>query len=27
MYGIKHSLNVAVAYGIAVYELRRKWEE
>lgn len=26
MYGIKHSLNVAVAYGIAVYELRRKWE-
>ncbi len=27
MYGIKHSLNVAVAYGIAVYELRKKWEE
>lgn len=27
MYGIKHSLNVSVAYGIAVYELRRKWEE
>jgi len=23
MFGIKHSLNVAVAYGIAVYELRR----
>lgn len=27
MYGIKHSLNVAVAYGVAVYELRRIWEE
>lgn len=26
MYGIKHSLNVAVAYGIAIYELRKKWE-
>jgi tRNA G18 (ribose-2'-O)-methylase SpoU len=24
MFGIKHSLNVAVAYGIAVYELIRK---
>ncbi len=23
MFGIKHSLNVAVAYGIAVYELRK----
>lgn len=26
MYGIKHSLNVAVAYGIAVYELRHLYE-
>lgn len=25
MFGIKHSLNVAVAYGVAVYELRRKY--
>lgn len=25
MYGIKHSLNVAVAYGIAVFELSRIW--
>ncbi|MCX8010436.1 MAG: RNA methyltransferase [Ignavibacteria bacterium] len=25
MFGIKHSLNVAVAYGIAVYELRKKY--
>jgi len=25
MHGIKHSLNVAVAYGIAVYELARIW--
>jgi 23S rRNA (guanosine2251-2'-O)-methyltransferase len=26
-YGIKHSLNVAVAYGIATFELRKIWEE
>ncbi len=26
MYGIKHSLNVAVAYGIAVYEIRKIYE-
>lgn len=25
MYGIKHSLNVAVAYGIAIFELSRLW--
>ena len=25
MYGIKQSLNVAVAYGIAVFELQRLW--
>lgn len=25
MYGIKHSLNVAVAYGIAIYELRKRY--
>ena len=25
MYGIKQSLNVAVAYGIAVFELARRW--
>jgi tRNA G18 (ribose-2'-O)-methylase SpoU len=25
MYGIKQSLNVAVAYGIAVFELARLW--
>jgi 23S rRNA (guanosine2251-2'-O)-methyltransferase len=24
-YGIKHSLNVAVAYGIAVFEIRKIW--
>jgi len=27
MYGIKQSLNVAVAYGIAVFELVRIWQE
>jgi 23S rRNA (guanosine2251-2'-O)-methyltransferase len=27
MYGIKQSLNVAVAYGIAVFELARLWRE
>ena len=27
MYGIKQSLNVAVAYGIAVFELGRIWRE
>jgi 23S rRNA (guanosine2251-2'-O)-methyltransferase len=27
MYGIKQSLNVAVAYGIAVFELSRIWRE
>ncbi len=27
MYGIKHSLNVAVAYGIAIYELRKIYSE
>jgi tRNA G18 (ribose-2'-O)-methylase SpoU len=26
MFGTKHSLNVAVAYGVAVFELRRIWE-
>ncbi|KAB2907500.1 MAG: RNA methyltransferase [Ignavibacteriales bacterium] len=26
-YGIKQSLNVAVAYGIAVYEMRKKFDE
>lgn len=26
MYGTKHSLNAAVAFGIAVFELRRIWE-
>ncbi|HIE52078.1 MAG TPA: TrmH family RNA methyltransferase [Armatimonadetes bacterium] len=26
MYGVKHSLNVAVAYGIAVYELVRQYQ-
>jgi 23S rRNA (guanosine2251-2'-O)-methyltransferase len=26
-YGIKHSLNVAVAYGIAAFELRKVWGE
>lgn len=25
MYGIKHSLNVAVAYGIALFEMSRVW--
>ena len=25
MYGLKHSLNVAVAYGVAVFELARIW--
>ncbi|MBI4417436.1 MAG: RNA methyltransferase [Ignavibacteriales bacterium] len=25
MFGLKHSLNVAVAYGIAVFELVRRW--
>lgn len=24
-YGIKQSLNVAVAYGISIYEIRKKW--
>lgn len=27
MHGIKHSLNVAVAYGIAVFELIRIWRD
>lgn len=27
MYGIKHSLNVAVAYGITVYELRKIFDK
>jgi len=27
MYGTKHSLNVAVAYGIAVFELSRIWRQ
>lgn len=27
MYGIKHSLNVAVAYGITIYELRKIYSE
>ncbi len=26
MYGVKHSLNVSVSAGIAVYEALRKWE-
>ncbi len=27
MVGIKHSLNVAVSFGILVYAIRRKWQE
>lgn len=27
MHGVKHSLNAAVAYGIALYELVRIWKE
>jgi len=27
MFGTKHSLNAAVAYGIAVFELVRIWKE
>jgi tRNA G18 (ribose-2'-O)-methylase SpoU len=27
MHGVKHSLNAAVAYGIALYELVRLWKE
>ncbi len=27
MHGVKHSLNVSVAFGVAVYEIRRHWEE
>ncbi|MBU8871079.1 MAG: TrmH family RNA methyltransferase [Gemmatimonadales bacterium] len=27
MVGIKHSLNVAVSFGVLVYAIRRKWQE
>ncbi|MDZ7314553.1 MAG: RNA methyltransferase [candidate division KSB1 bacterium] len=27
MYGIKHSLNVSVSFGVMAYELVRRWEE
>lgn len=27
MHGVKHSLNVSVAFGVAIYEIRRHWEE
>ncbi|NLP12441.1 RNA methyltransferase [bacterium] len=27
MHGVKHSLNVSVAFGVAIYEIRRRWEE
>jgi len=27
MRGVKHSLNVSVAFGVAIYEILRQWEE
>ena len=27
MHGKKHSLNVSVAFGVAIYEIMRRWEE